>query len=87
MTQLPPDCADKYRLLELLARGGYGEVWRAVEVGLDRVVALKLLISSLSPETNALERFRREARLAANLHHPNVVLESRAGFELPLGVV
>jgi serine/threonine protein kinase len=64
---------DSYRLIELLGRGGMGIVFRALELALDREVALKVLALDpvLSPESYA--RFEREAKLAARLDHSNVV--------------
>ena len=59
--------AGRYRLDELLGRGGMGEVWRATDLELDRNVALKLL----APRAD-VERFEREARAFAALAHPNV---------------
>jgi DNA-binding beta-propeller fold protein YncE len=67
--------ADRYRLVRALGRGAVGEVWLADDLVLNRQVALKRL--SLSPATgfdsDAIERIVREARVAARLHHPNVV--------------
>lgn len=63
--------ADRYRLDELLARGGMGEVWRGVDAGLHRPVAVKLLTSADDP--TLIERFHLEARAAARLNHPNLV--------------
>lgn len=64
--------ADRYRLDELVGRGGMGEVWRAEDKVLRRSVAVKLLLPHRADET-AAERFRREAQAAARLSHPNVV--------------
>jgi len=64
--------ADKYRLDCLLGRGGMGAVYEALHVELDRRVAIKLLLPDFTADTDALERFRREARAAARLNHPNV---------------
>lgn len=64
--------ADKYRLERLLGRGGMGAVYAATHVDLDRLVAIKLLLSDFTSDADALERFRREARAAARLNHPNV---------------
>jgi serine/threonine protein kinase/ketosteroid isomerase-like protein len=64
--------ADKYRLDRLLGRGGMGAVYAATHLDLDRPVAIKLLLSDFTADTEALERFRREARAAARLNHPNV---------------
>jgi serine/threonine protein kinase len=63
----------RYRLLELLGRGGMGEVWRAYDTGTERVVALKLLFAHLADDGVFQERFRREARSAAGLDEPHVV--------------
>ncbi len=63
----------RYRLVELLGRGGMGEVWRAYDTGTDRVVALKVLAANLHDDVIYQERFRREARAAAGLDEPHVV--------------
>ncbi len=62
----------RYRLLEEVARGAHGIVHRALDLELDRVVALKMLRGEDAGPA-ARERFLREARLAARLRHPNVV--------------
>jgi len=64
--------ADKYRLDRLLARGGMGAVYAGTHVELDRPVAIKLLLPNLNADTQAFERFRREARAAARVKHQNV---------------
>ena len=64
--------ADKYRLDSLLGRGGMGAVYAGTHVDLDRPCAIKLLLSDFTSDSDALERFRREARAAARLNHPNV---------------
>jgi serine/threonine protein kinase len=63
----------RYRLVELLGRGGMGEVWRAYDTGTHRVVALKVLAAHLHDDVIYQERFRREARAAAGLDEPHVV--------------
>lgn len=63
---------EKYRLDRLLGRGGVGAVYEATHLDLDRVVAVKLLLPDFTSDADALERFRREARAAARLNHPNV---------------
>jgi serine/threonine protein kinase len=63
----------RYRLLELLGRGGMGEVWRAHDTATDRVVALKVLPAHLAHDEVFKERFRREAHAAAKLNEPHVV--------------
>lgn len=64
--------ADKYRLDRLLGRGGMGAVYEGTHVDLDRRIAIKLLLPDFIADSDALERFRREARAAARLNHPNV---------------
>ncbi|WAC93563.1 serine/threonine-protein kinase [Mycobacterium sp. Aquia_213] len=63
----------RYRLTELLGRGGMGEVWRAYDPEMNRVVALKVLVPSFANDQAFQERFRREARSAARLDEPHVV--------------
>jgi tetratricopeptide (TPR) repeat protein/predicted Ser/Thr protein kinase len=62
-----------YRLIEMLGRGGMGEVWRAYDTATDRVVALKLLPSHFAADDVFKRRFRREAHAAARLSEPHVV--------------
>jgi YVTN family beta-propeller protein len=68
-----------YRVEELIGRGGMGEVYRAHDAGLDRNVALKILIPRLADDDVFRERLLRESRLAASLDHPNVVPVYDAG--------
>jgi serine/threonine-protein kinase len=63
----------RYRLLELLGRGGMGEVWRAFDTDKERVVAVKVLSAHLANDPVFEQRFRREAFAAASLNEPHVV--------------
>jgi serine/threonine protein kinase len=65
--------AGRYTLQRLLGRGGTSAVWLADDTRLGRPVAVKLLSAPLSPNGHYLERFRREARIASRLAHPNLI--------------
>jgi len=62
-----------YQLLEVLGRGGMGQVYRAYDATTDRVVALKVLPPNVAEDRDFQERFRPEARIAASLNDPHVV--------------
>ncbi|HVQ51292.1 MAG TPA: serine/threonine-protein kinase, partial [Mycobacterium sp.] len=63
----------RYQLIAQLGRGGMGEVWRAHDSTIDRVVALKMLLPHYAKDPDFDKRFRREARTAARLDDPHVV--------------
>ena len=70
-----------YELLEEIGEGGMGMVYRARQSGLERIVALKVLLPNLSRKEKFVERFMREARNAARLDHPNIVTIYEVGNE------
>jgi len=75
---------DDYELLEEIGAGGFGRVYRARDLALERDVAIKVLHPALIADPGVMERFRREAQLAARLRHPNIVsvldIMGRAGL-------
>jgi len=70
-----------YSVLEKIGSGGMGIVCRAWDEHKARLVALKILPSSLTSDPQAIERFRREARIMSSLHHPNIVQYNGMGSE------
>jgi Tol biopolymer transport system component len=68
-----------YEILELIGRGGMGEVYRARDTKLSRDVAIKILPAEFALDSDRLARFQREAKVLASLHHPNIA--SIFGFE------
>jgi serine/threonine protein kinase len=63
--------ADKYAIDSYLGGGGMGAVYRARQVGLDKLVAIKILHSEFATETSFVTRFKREAKAASRIDHPN----------------
>jgi serine/threonine protein kinase len=64
--------ADRYRVVALAGRGGMGEVYRAEDLKLGQIVAIKFLPESVSKDAAALARFHAEVRIARTVSHPNV---------------
>jgi eukaryotic-like serine/threonine-protein kinase len=72
---------NRYRLDEVQASGGMATIYRAVDLMLERVVAIKVLKAELSDDPEFRERFRLEAKAAANLSHPNIVTVHDFGLD------
>jgi DNA-binding beta-propeller fold protein YncE/tRNA A-37 threonylcarbamoyl transferase component Bud32 len=70
-----------HRIEAVIGEGGMGIVYRARNLALDRIRALKVLAPSLSADDRFRDRFRRESRLAASIEHPNVIPVHQAGEE------
>jgi serine/threonine-protein kinase len=72
---------NRYQLLESVGTGGMADVFRARDLMLERTVAIKLLHETYSDDKSFQDRFRQEARAAANLSHPNIVTVHDFGFD------
>jgi serine/threonine protein kinase len=70
-----------YRILEKLGRGGMGAVYKANQVSLNRIVALKILSHRISADPAFVKRFQSEAQAAGRLNHPNIVQVYDVGFD------
>jgi len=81
LSLVPESRFGNYRILAPLGRGGMSTVYRAEDPELDRQVALKVLPAEFLHEPTFAERFRREARVAARLEHPNIVPVYAYGIE------
>ena len=73
MADLIGDMLGPYRIVESIGAGGMATVYKAYQPGLDRYVALKVLSPAHATEPGFRERFEREAKAIANLHHPNIL--------------
>src|SRR5579883_387221 len=63
----------RYRIEALIAQGGMAILYRAHQIGMDRTVAIKVMLPTFAPSSQAAERFAQECKLAARLNHPNIV--------------
>ncbi|MFO0572070.1 MAG: hypothetical protein U0263_40985 [Polyangiaceae bacterium] len=70
--ETPELVAGRYGIIALVGRGGMGSVYRARDIELDEIVALKVLNRELVDRPELIERFRREVKLARRVTHPNV---------------
>ncbi len=74
MTQSTPQFKiGRYGIIEEIGRGGMAVVYKAYDADLDRVIAIKVLPEALANDPEFVQRFQHEARMAARLHHPNIV--------------
>lgn len=80
-TPISPLLNNRYQLLHTLGAGGMAVVYRAYDRMLERPVAIKILRQDFSGDNSFRERFRQEARSAANLSHPNIVTVHDFGFD------
>ncbi len=80
MTDSVPEKLGKYKIIEEVGRGGFAAVYKAVDTTLDRTVALKVLAPHLLWDPTFVQRFQREASVAANLDHSNIVTIYEVGL-------
>ena len=71
---------NRYEVLEELGRGGMGVVYKAADLKMDRIVAIKVMTAHVSGRDEYLERFLREARSVAKMQHPNIVVVHDYGY-------
>jgi len=81
VSELGPDFADRYRIEEKIGQGGMGAVYRALDLQLERRVALKVLIDTAAEDASARTRFFKEISVTASLTHPYIVPVYEGGIE------
>lgn len=81
LAQVRVSLSDKYEVLEEIGRGGMAVVYKARQLSLNRLVALKVVHQNLVHDHEFLSRFHREAQLSASLDHPNIVTVHDTGRE------
>ena len=81
-----PTSLGGFELLNKIGQGGMGAVFKARQISLDRIVALKILPPSLARDETFIGRFQREARVSAKLNHPNIVQGIAVGKDEPSGL-
>src|SRR5271163_3520236 len=82
----PTLLGDRYELEGVVGRGGMAEVYRARDLRLDRIVAIKTLRTDLARDATFQARFRREAQSAASLNNPSIVAVYDTGEDMTGGV-
>ena len=83
MPLVPGTHLGPYEIVALLGAGGMGEVYRARDARLDRIVAIKILPAAIAADSEQLRRFEREARSASALNHPNIITIHELGHDGP----
>src|SRR5262245_57957688 len=83
--ELPTTVGNRYRLDKLRGGGGMAKVYKATDVTLDRVVAVKLINAELRAESEFDARFQREAKIASALADPHIVVVHDYGFDTTHG--